>query len=133
MIPYDTMVTVEISKYLYSMGESNFEKLKDFVVEQAGVYENEVTPNTRLYDDLGIYGDDAFELLVEYGKKFNVDVSNFMAADYFKGEGGIDLIIDGLARLFTGKISSSGLKVLTVRDLEKGILAGKLDDEVINQ
>jgi acyl carrier protein len=101
------------------MSDSNFEKLKEFIVEQAGVYETEVTTNARLYDDLGIYGDDAFELLVKYGKKFNVDVSKFMAADYFKGEGGIDLLIDGLARLFTGKISSSELKVLTVKILKR--------------
>ncbi len=103
------------------------------MVVQSGVYEYEVTPQARLYDDLGIYGDDAVELLVNYGKRFNVDVSKFMAADYFKGEGGIDLILDGLARFLTGEIPSSGLKVLTVRDLENGILAGKLDGEVINQ
>ena len=115
------------------MGDSNFQTLKEFIVEESGVYNEEVTPDARLYDDLGIYGDDASELLVKYGKKFNVDVSKFMAADYFKGEGGIDWIIDGLARLFTGKIISSGLKVLTVRDLEKGIFAGKLDEKVINQ
>jgi acyl carrier protein len=114
------------------MGESNFEMLKEFIVEQSGVYDEEVTPDARLYDDLGIYGDDAFELLIKYGKKFNVDLSKFMAADYFKGEGGVDLIIDGLVRLFTGKISSTGLKVLTVKDLEKGILAGRLYEEVIN-
>jgi acyl carrier protein len=115
------------------MDEPSFDKLKDFIVEQAGLYENEVTPVARLYDDLGIYGDDAVELLVNYGKKLNVDVSKFMAADYFKSEGGIDVIIDGIARLYTGKISSSGLKVLTVSDLEKGIKAGRLDEEVINQ
>ena len=125
-------MTSEISEYLYSMAESNFEKLKKFIVEQAGVFENDVTPNTRLYDDLGKYGDDAVELLVNYGKTFNVDVSKFMAADYFKSEGDINPV-DILSKLFTGKISSSGLKVLTVGDLENGILAGKLDNEVINQ
>jgi acyl carrier protein len=62
-------------------------------------------------------------------EKFKVDVSNFMAADYFTGEG-VDLV-GGLIRLFTGKNSASGLKVLTVNDLTKGILAGKLDEEVI--
>jgi len=46
-------VTSEISEYLYSMAESNFEKLKKFIVEQAGVFENDVTPNTKLYNDLG--------------------------------------------------------------------------------
>ncbi len=71
------------------MANSDFNKLKEFIVQQAGVDVHEVTPDARLYEDLGIYGDDAVELLIEYGKKFNVDVSKFMAADYFEGEGGI--------------------------------------------
>jgi hypothetical protein len=102
--------------------------LRNNTVELVGVHENEVTPCTRLYDDLGVYGDDASDLLIEYGKRFNVDVSKFMAADYFKGEG-IDMI-GGLIRLFSGK-QSAGLKTLTVNDLEKGIVAGRLDEEVI--
>jgi len=111
-----------------NMSRADFDKLKEFIVEQVGVEENAVTPYARLYDDLGVYGDDATELLIEYGKRFNVDVSKFMAADYFKGEG-IDMI-GGLIRLFSGK-QSTGLKTLTVNDLEKGMVAGRLDEEVI--
>jgi len=110
------------------MTVSNFDNLKAFIVELIGVHKNEVTLDSRLYEDLGVYGDDATELLVKYGKQFNVDVSKFMAADYFKGEG-IDLI-GGLIRLISGKRLSE-LKVLTVKDLEKGIVAGRLDEEVI--
>jgi len=91
--------------------------------------EDEVTPDSRLYYDLGVYGDDATELLIEYRKRFNVDVSKFMAADYFKVEG-ID-VLGGLIRLFSGKRSGGGFKTLTVNDLEKGIVAGRLDEEVI--
>ena len=111
------------------MSESTFDRLKELIVEQIGVHQNEVTPNARLYEDLGVYGDDATDLLIEYGKRFNVDVSKFMAADYFKGEG-ID-VIGGLIRLFSGKQSVGRLKTLTVNDLEKGIVAGKLDEDVI--
>jgi acyl carrier protein len=111
------------------MSDSNFDKLKEFIVEQVGVHEDEVTPDSRLYDDLGVYGDDATELLIEYGKRFNVDVSKFMAADYFKGEG-LD-VIGSIFRLFAGKQLGPQLKVLTVNDLEKGIVAGRLDEEVI--
>jgi hypothetical protein len=57
-----------------------------------------------LYEDLGIYGDDATDLLISYGKRFNVDVSKFMAADYFKGKG-VDMI-GNFTRLFTGKQSA---------------------------
>ena len=113
------------------MSASQFDKLKEFIIEQVGVYESEVIPTARLYEDLGVYGDDAIELLENYGKRFNVDVSKFMAAEYFKGEG-ID-VIGSLIQLFTRKPLASGLKVLTVDDLQKGINAGKLDEEVINQ
>jgi acyl carrier protein len=107
---------------------ANFDKLKEFIVEQVGVEENEVTPYARLYEDLGVYGDDATDLLINYRDRFNVDVSKFMAADYFKGEG--TDVIGGLIRLFSGK-QSGGLKTLTVNDLGKGIVAGRLDEEVI--
>jgi acyl carrier protein len=111
------------------MSESTFDRLKELIVEQIGVHQNEVTPNARLYEDLGVYGDDAVDLLIKYGKKFNVDVSKFMAADYFKGEG-ID-VFGWVLQLFSGKQPGHGLKVLTVNDLEKGIVAARLDEEVI--
>jgi acyl carrier protein len=111
------------------MKYSTFDQLKQFIVDMVGISEEEVTPESRLYDDLGVYGDDATELLIGYGKRFNVDVSNFMTADYFKGEG-MDLI-GGLMRLFIGKRGGQNYKVLTVSDLEKGVQAGRLDEEVI--
>jgi acyl carrier protein len=111
------------------MDELRFQELKEFIVDQVGVSDDEVTPTARLYEDLGVYGDDATELLVNYGKRFNVDVSKFMAANYFKGEG-VD-VIGSLIGFFTRKQSGLGLKVLTVCDLEKGICAGKLNEEII--
>jgi len=56
-----------------------------------------------------------------------VDVTKFMAADYFDGEG--DPILPAVIRIPTGKKN----KILTVGHLEKGILAGRLDEEVINE
>ncbi len=41
------------------------------------------------------------------------------------------MLFYGLIKLFTGRIPSTGLKVLTVNDLENGIIAGKLDESVI--
>jgi hypothetical protein len=53
-------LTVEISEYLHSIGKSNFEKLKDFIVEQSGVYDEEVTPDTLYTDEeSGIFDGDA--------------------------------------------------------------------------
>jgi acyl carrier protein len=104
-------------------------RLIDLICRISGVRSDEVTSEARIYNDLGIYGDDAIELLVAYGKEFNVDISNFMAADYFEGEGldAIGLVVG----LFSGK--KKQYKTLTVSHLENGIVAGRLDEEIINQ
>ena len=43
--------------------------------------------NTRLYHDLGLYGDDAWELFYEISKKFNAWEPKFDIGEYFPGEG----------------------------------------------
>lgn len=87
--------------------------------------ESEIDMDTRLEDDLGVYGDDAVELIIDYGKRFNVDVSNFMLADYFSAEGH-DLFF-GLFRKNKKK-----RKMLNVGHLYKGIIDGRLNESVIN-
>ena len=111
------------------MSDEIFDKLKAFVVEQAAVEDEEVTRDAGIEEDLGIYGDDAVDLLIAYGKAFNVDVTKFMAADYFSAEG--DPILPAIIRSLTNRKKRKA-KVLTVGHLEKGIIAGRLDEEVIN-
>jgi acyl carrier protein len=108
-----------LKKYI-GMNKDTFINLQKFVVEKSFVDDEPITTETRLYEDLGIYGDDAVEFLIAFGKEFNVDVSKFMAADYFKDEGA------GVFNLGVTK------KALTVGHLEKAIMAGRLDEEVIN-
>jgi len=112
------------------MNEELFNRLKSFLVKQAGVEDHEVILEAKIENDLGVTGDDALDLLLAYSKAFNVDVTRFMAADYFDGEG--DPILPAIIRMFTGKRKVKN-KVLTVADLGKGILAGKLDEIVINR
>jgi acyl carrier protein len=80
------------------MNDDIFRKLEQFVKEQRWEYEFPLTRNTAVEKDLSITGDDAVEFLLAYGKKFDVDVSNFMAADYFDGEGDITLPV--IVRMF---------------------------------
>ena len=111
------------------MNENNFEKLKQFVIKQSAVNDEEITRDTQIEDDLGVTGDDAVDFLIAYGKTFNVDVSKFMAADYFGPEGNV--LLSELGNWLTGKQKRTR-KVLTVAHLEKGIITGRLDEEVIN-
>lgn len=96
-----------------------FDQLVSFTIQCSGVSNEQITRATRLYDDLGIYGDDATEFIVSFGKEFGVDVSGFMAADYFKGDG-LDLFDFGRKT-----------KTLTVGHLELAIRSGRLDEKTI--
>lgn len=111
------------------MDSNIFGKLKLFTAKQSGLEENEISEDASLENDLGIYGDDAIEYLIAFGKEYNVDISKFMAADYVSGEG--HDIVGYIVRLFTGR-KEKIRKDLTIRHLGKAIIAGRLDEEVIN-
>ncbi len=102
------------------MSDEIFERLQAFIVEQIGVDEVEVTKDASLQNDLGIYGGDATDFFIAFSREFNVDVSKFMATGYFKGDG-INIFGSGNPK-----------KIFTVGQLEKAIIAGRLDEEVIN-
>jgi acyl carrier protein len=102
------------------MSEKIFECIQAFIVNQVGVDEAEVTRDTSLQNDLGIYGGDATDFFISFGKEFSVDVSEFMAADYFKADG---------LNIFSIEKKK---KPLTVGHLEKAVIAGRLDEETIN-
>ena len=106
------------------MNAEFLDALKAFTQEEAGRDPSLMTETTCLERDLGIYGDDAIDYIVAFGKAFNVDVSKFMTADYFSGEG------VALLDIFAKKRKEK--KELTVGALIKAIKAGRLDEEVIN-
>src|SRR5258708_1278555 len=109
------------------------ESLQSFVKKERWEYKFPLTNNVRLYEDLGIYGDDAVDFLIAFGKEFNVDVSNFMAADYFEGEKGVDFITPLINLFKKNKVKPNKVtKALTLEHLEKAIKAGRLGEEVIN-
>lgn len=109
-----------------------FSSIAKLVADKAGINVEEVTWDLSIERDIGLTGDDAIELLLDYSEKYNVDVSNFMAADYFDGEGSTgDFISYLLVWLFNGTVAEKK-KHLTPRHLVKGVIAGKLDEEVIN-
>jgi hypothetical protein len=70
--------------------------------------------------DLGITGDDAFDLLLGYRDEFNVDISTFKFEEFFYDEGhNILLMFKRLTRRYKKKR-------LTPNDLLNGIENGKL-------
>jgi hypothetical protein len=110
------------------MDEELLSTIKAFIEKEAGKNVDHMRADYTL-DDLKIFGDDAVEFIIAFGKEFNVDVSRFMAAEYFAPEG--DVILPAIIKFFTGK-EKPKRKHLTIHHLIKAIHAGRLDEEVIN-
>ena len=72
-----------MKKEITKMKDEIFNRVKSFVIKAASVNENEVTVEASLENDLGIYGGDAVDFIVAFSKEFDVNVSKFMAAEYF--------------------------------------------------
>lgn len=79
-------------------------------------HRGELSPDTRLYEDLRIYGDDAEEFLVAFAENFNVDITQFRFDRYFYHETPFVLI-----NPFKKK-----KETLYLRDLQKAIDCGYL-------
>ena len=62
------------------------EAVARFVADKVGVRHNKVTKDSRLREDLGVDGDDAYDLLIVFAKKFHVRDENFVLADHFGPE-----------------------------------------------
>ncbi|MBE6903656.1 MAG: acyl carrier protein [Ruminococcaceae bacterium] len=53
-----------------------FEKIREFIVEQFGVEENEVTMETAFIDDLNADSLDVVELIMAIEEEFNIEVDD---------------------------------------------------------
>ncbi len=98
--------------------EKLFELVKTYLSRSSSFSEN-----SDIQYDLGIYGDDALDLLKEYSQFFEVDISNFDFNKYFNSEGG--LFFPKFERILSRK--GSKLKSISVKDLLGGIESGVLD------
>ncbi len=48
-----------------------------FLSKEIGVKPSKLAPNTDIYEDLGVYGDDCFELEESFAKTFHVNMSSY--------------------------------------------------------
>lgn len=72
---------------------TSIEKIREFIQEQTGV-KNSFKNTDDLDFDLGVYGDDMFELVEKYSEEFDVDISEFLwyfhtGEEGFSGIGGL--------------------------------------------
>jgi len=93
-----------------------------FISKRSGVNENEINYNSLIEDDLGVSGEDAEELIIEFSKHFKVNIDEFKFNKYFDPE---PSAFDFLNH------NNRKKEPLTVEHLAKGIARGKLDDDII--
>jgi acyl carrier protein len=55
-----------------------FIDIKKFLEDQVGCDDEEITESCDIVNDLGCYGDDFFELMFDFSKKFNVDMTPYL-------------------------------------------------------
>jgi hypothetical protein len=105
-----------------------FEKIVSFIEEERWKYPFTLERTTSLDEDLSINGDDAKDFIRAFGRKFNIEVANFIALTQFESDG--DVIIPGMVRFLSGK-KKIIFKNIKIGDLEKAVIAGKLDDTIL--
>ncbi|MBA4240692.1 MAG: hypothetical protein C0448_08195 [Sphingobacteriaceae bacterium] len=52
------------------------DEIRNFLEDYSGVYPN--SPDTDIFKDMGIVGDDFHEMIEEYSKKYQVDMSDYL-------------------------------------------------------
>lgn len=101
------------------MKDTMFIDLVTFLHKQSRSFDVAITMETSIENDLGITGDDGEDLIMEFSKKYNVDIKNFYFEKYFYPEPSVSS-------------SAKEIKVLTVGHLMKAIESGRLDDDIIS-
>ena len=72
------------------------EKVKQIIVEELGVDENEVTPNARFIEDLGADSLDTVELTMRFEEEFNIEIPDEDAEKIATVQHAIDYINEHL-------------------------------------
>ena len=99
-------------------------KIKQLVAQETEVRVEKLALETRLLEDLGVDGDDAFELLEKYSETFKVDFSKFQFSKYFGQEAGLDILSIFFYLFFPSHIPQS--EPLTIQDLVDAANIGEI-------
>ena len=67
--------------------QSLYDRVVAFVAKERAVRADRLTPETTLFGDLGTDGDDGIELLEDFAREFQVEMSGCDASRYFGSEG----------------------------------------------
>ena len=103
------------------LNEDKFADLVNFIRKQVNEYIIPIKRETLIEDDLGVTGDEAEELIFNFSTHYKVDLKFFTFTKYFYDEPG------------AFNFSNRAVSPFTVRDMERAIILGRLDDEILNE
>lgn len=89
--------------------------LEGVIAAETNVRRERINPATAINNDIGVDGDDAYELLVLVQDKTGADFSDFPYDDYFGAESQGYEMVQAIRRLF--RREKKTWRRLTVRDL----------------
>lgn len=84
--------------------DNNFDVLVSFIREEIGEFNMEINRETLIEDHLGVTGGEAVALIHNFGKKFNVDLSEFDYSSYFYPEPSFFITFKPILSLTVGDI-----------------------------
>lgn len=99
------------------------DKVMTFLSRELSVGKTNITPSTRLRQDLGLDGEDAEYLLEAFSLHFDVNIDSFRFNDYFGPEAGGNPVLSFVLWIFG---NSKPLKTLRVNDLINATATKKL-------
>ena len=71
---------------------TNEDKLKKIIVDLLGVDETDITPGTKIQEDLGADSLDVVELVMEVEEEFDLDIPDECAEKFFTVQDVLDYI-----------------------------------------
>lgn len=113
--------------------QTHFDRVRALVAAHSGVPEAEITPETRLYEDLGMDGNDGLDFLTAFADEFAVDLRPMAPLNYFNDEAAFTgyatlvPVVARFSRAFRARVrrAARGLSALRVRDLVASARAGR--------
>lgn len=84
-----------------------------FIRNEINEFSKSIDLESSIENDLGVTGDDAFEFIMSFSRKYNVDIKEFDFSKYFHSEPNFFTIY-------------KKIEPLTIKDLMNSIIEGKL-------
>ena len=117
------------------MGQQrHFDRVRALIHGCNGTPMEQITLESRICDDLGVAGDDGYELLEAFADEFGIDISGVVHTNYFGNESMVQGCYSSLIPVAAAinppfaehvRHAVRGLRVLTVRDMVRSAREGR--------